>query len=497
MSYLVLARKWRPQRFEEVVGQKHITRTLTNAILKNRVAHAYLFAGPRGVGKTTTARILAKALNCEEGPTPTPCNKCISCCEIAESRSPDVIEIDGASNRGIDDVKALRERVQYTPQGRFRIFIIDEVHMLTREAFNALLKTLEEPPDNVVFIFATTEPHKLPPTILSRCQRFDFKRLPMKLVKEKITNIAENEGKPLSEKAAIAIAKHADGGMRDALSFLDQILAYSKENTITEEDVFDVIGILPQETYLKLIEHIFHKRTKEAVSVVNEIILHGADPKEIARGLVDEVRNILLAKLKVDISEDIAEELIPKVKELAEEKTSEDLYRVFNIVLSFNEKMKYSPTPLYVLEEEIVKLSRLESVVLIEKFIKGINLPELDETTSPPPPPKNEGISEADRFLKILKEKDSQAWGIIRQARILVGKEQINIEFSEKDKANLEYIRRKAEHQQAIDYAKNRMFGEEIPLKYTIKQEKKSTGDDIPESVQKIAVRFKAKRFNG
>ncbi|MCD6098892.1 DNA polymerase III subunit gamma/tau [bacterium] len=493
MSYLVLARKWRPQRFEEVVGQKHITQTLTNAILKNRVAHAYLFAGPRGVGKTTTARILAKALNCEEGPTPTPCNRCIPCREITESRSPDVIEIDGASNRGIDDVKALRERVQYAPQGRFRIFIIDEVHMLTREAFNALLKTLEEPPDNVVFIFATTEPHKLPPTILSRCQRFDFKRLPMKLVKEKITNIAENEGKPLSEKAAITIAKHANGGMRDALSALDQILAYSKEKTITEEDVFNVIGILPQEIYLKLIEHIFLKRTKEAISLLKETILRGADPKEIARGLLDEMRNILLAKLNVDISEEIAEELIPKVKELAGKKNLEDLYRAFNILLSSNQKMKYSPNPMYVLEEEMVKLSRLESVVLIEDLIKGVKAPEWVE----PPAPKDEEISEVDRFLRLLKEKDSQAWGIIRQARILAKKEQISIEFSERDKANLNYIQKTPEHQQAINYAKNQIFGEKIPLKYTIKQEKENRVETIPESVQKIALMFKAKRFNG
>ena len=221
MSYQVIARKWRPGTFEEVIGQPHATRTLQNAIRMDRIAHAYLFSGARGVGKTSVARILAKVLNCEKGPSPTPCNQCSNCREISHTNSVDVIEIDGASNRGIDNIRELRETVRYRPaKGRYKVYIIDEVHMLTTEAFNALLKTLEEPPPHVIFIFATTEPHKIPATILSRCQRFDFRRLSLLQIVEHLKRIISQEGADFSEGILYAIAREADGSMRDAQSLL-------------------------------------------------------------------------------------------------------------------------------------------------------------------------------------------------------------------------------------------------------------------------------------
>jgi len=244
MSYLVLARKWRPQLFEEVIGQRHVTQTLQNAISQQRVAHAFLFTGARGVGKTSSARILAKALNCEKGLRTNPCNECASCQEITHGTSMDVIEIDGASNRGIDEIRELRENVRYTPaKSRYKVYIIDEVHMLTKEAFNALLKTLEEPPPHIVFIFATTEPHKIPATILSRCQRYDFKRIPFREVVESLKWIVEKEGIQISQRGLLSIAQGSEGSLRDAQSLLDQVIAYSGRE-IRDEDVVEVLGLI-------------------------------------------------------------------------------------------------------------------------------------------------------------------------------------------------------------------------------------------------------------
>src|SRR5512136_1075662 len=243
-SYLVLARKWRPQLFEEVVGQRHITQTLQNAISQKRVAHAFLFTGARGVGKTSSARILAKALNCEKGPGTNPCNQCATCQEVTHGTSMDVIEIDGASNRGIDEIRELKENVRYTPaKSRYKIYIIDEVHMLTTEAFNALLKTLEEPPPHVIFVFATTEPHKIPLTILSRCQRYDFKRIPLASILEQLRTIATQEGMEISDQSLHLIAREAEGSMRDAQSLLDQVLSYAGQK-VSDKEVIEVLGVI-------------------------------------------------------------------------------------------------------------------------------------------------------------------------------------------------------------------------------------------------------------
>src|SRR3990167_1026148 len=281
MSYIVLARKWRPTVFEKVVGQEHVTTTLRNAIIEKRIAHAYLFSGPRGVGKTTVARIFAKALNCSHGPTPSPCNECQSCKEITTNISVDVIEIDGASNTSVDNVREIRENIKYLPsRGRYRIYIIDEVHMLSNPAFNALLKTLEEPPSHAIFIFATTESHKIPDTVLSRCQRFDFKRISLKEIQDHIKFVAKTEGVNIADKAIYLIAREVDGSLRDAHSLLDQVIAFAGSD-IKESDVVDALGLLDRTLLFQLSEAIIDKNGKGCLKLVEKVYNFGYDLKRL------------------------------------------------------------------------------------------------------------------------------------------------------------------------------------------------------------------------
>jgi len=283
MSYQVTARKWRPQKFEEVVYQDHVSKTLKNSIEKGRVSHAYLFSGPRGTGKTTMARILAKALNCETGPTPSPCGECDNCREIRNSMSFDVIEIDGASNRGVNDIRELRENVNFAPvKAKYKIYIIDEVHMLTKEAFNALLKTLEEPPPHVVFIFATTEAHQVPDTILSRCQKYFFKKIPVDPIVRQLKNIIQHEGYRVSDRALFPIARAAEGSMRDAQSLMDQVISFSDsrkggDTEISEMDALSILGIVPVESYAVLLGSIAAADTAAVMAEVHRISIMGAD----------------------------------------------------------------------------------------------------------------------------------------------------------------------------------------------------------------------------
>src|SRR5213075_1994446 len=286
MSYEVFARKYRPQTFDDLVGQGHVTRTLKNAVEQNRLAHAYLFVGPRGIGKTSTARILAKALNCVNGPTITPCGVCDSCKEITAGNSLDVLEIDGASNNGVEQVRELRDNVRYAPsKGHFKIYIIDEVHMLTSAAFNALLKTLEEPPAHVKFIFATTEPQKVLPTILSRCQRFDLHRIPANLIAQHLQFIAGKEKIALDPAAAHAIANGADGGLRDAESMLDQLVAFCGES-IAESDVLNVFGFTSEQTVAEFTGRILRGETAEALALLDEQMAAGKDMMTLMCNLI-------------------------------------------------------------------------------------------------------------------------------------------------------------------------------------------------------------------
>lgn len=295
MSYRVFARKYRPQTFDEVIGQEHITRTLQNAISANRVAQAYLFVGPRGIGKTSTARILAKALNCANGPTATPCDTCDACKEISEGRSLDVLEIDGASNNGVENIRELRDNAAYAPaRGPFKIYLIDEVHMLSSGAFNALLKTLEEPPEHVKFIFATTEAQKVPATITSRCQRFDLRRIPADSIASHLQSIAEKEKISLEAEAAAAIARGADGGLRDAESMLDQAVAFCGQ-TIRGEDVMTVFGFTPRETISGLMDSLLARDTAAALRTLAQQDGAGKDLLRLLGDLIGHVRDLLVA----------------------------------------------------------------------------------------------------------------------------------------------------------------------------------------------------------
>jgi DNA polymerase-3 subunit gamma/tau len=298
MSYIVTARKWRPMVFEDVVGQAHVTTTLRNAIASNRLSHAYIFSGPRGVGKTTTARILAKAINClHPAKDHNPDNGCELCQEITEGRSVNVFEIDGASNRGIDEIRNLREAVRYGPaKGKYKVYIIDEVHMLTKEAFNALLKTLEEPPAYILFIFATTEVHKVPATILSRCQRFDFKRNTIEEITERLLFIAREEKIEISEDALMLIAKKADGSMRDGQSIFDQIVAFCGEK-IDAKQIRDALNIVDQELFFRTTDIIKAKDAKGCLALVEEIVNQGVDLREFLQGLNEHFRNLLVANV--------------------------------------------------------------------------------------------------------------------------------------------------------------------------------------------------------
>jgi DNA polymerase-3 subunit gamma/tau len=316
LEYLVLARKFRPQTFDDVAGQEPVVRTLVNAIGQGRIGHAFLFSGPRGVGKTSVARILAKSLNCEQGPTATPCNKCANCKEITDGNSMDVREIDGASNRGIDEIRELRENVKFAPAAsKYKIYIIDEVHMLTREAFNALLKTLEEPPGHVIFIFATTENHKVPATILSRCQCYDFRRISLSEIAANLGRLAAAEGITVSPTALSWIAEAGDGSMRDAQSIFDQVISYAGL-TISDDDVEDILGLADRKYLYRLSEAIMARNAGVCLMILEEAYLAGIDMKHFYSMLLKHFRNLLLVKIAADgiSSFDIAPEQAEKLK---------------------------------------------------------------------------------------------------------------------------------------------------------------------------------------
>ncbi|OGX18516.1 MAG: DNA polymerase III, subunit gamma and tau [Omnitrophica WOR_2 bacterium RBG_13_44_8b] len=359
MSYTVFALKWRPRDFDEIIGQPAIVSTLKNAIQGNRLAHAYLFAGPRGVGKTSTARILAKALNCKAGPTIKPCLKCSSCMEISEGRSLDVIEIDGASNRGIDEIRVLRENVKFSPTaGKFKIYIIDEVHMLTTEAFNALLKTLEEPPEFVKFIFATTQPHKVIPTILSRCQRFDFRRIPALEISAQLERIAASEKIEVDKEVLFTIAKSSDGSLRDAESILDQLIAFSLQK-ISLKDVISVLGLVEQEALFAITDKIISKDARGALGLLNALIDEGKDIGVFLSGMVEHFRNLMIAKVTRGDSKliDLPLEVCEKLLKQSESFSLEEIFAAFNVLIATQEMTKRLDSLRIPLEISLIRLA--------------------------------------------------------------------------------------------------------------------------------------------
>ena len=373
MNYEVFARKYRPQTFDDIVGQAHVARTLKNAVEQNRLAHAYLFVGPRGVGKTSTARILAKALNCVNGPTVTPCGVCDNCREIAAGNSLDVIEIDGASNNSVEDVRQLRDNVRYAPaKGRYKIYLIDEVHMLSAAAFNALLKTLEEPPPHVKFIFATTEPQKVLPTILSRCQRFDLHRIPANLIAQHLQFIAGKEKIALAPAAAHSIARGAEGGLRDAESMLDQLVAFCGEN-ISEADVLNVFGFTSQQTVASLTEKILRGETANAVQLLHEQSEAGKDMMRLMSDLISYLRDLLVFKVKPDaLSEDVDLDL---QKSLATQAKLLETDRLLELIDQFAEaesRMKWAPNKKLHFEVALIKAIQSLSQVTLNEVIEKL-----------------------------------------------------------------------------------------------------------------------------
>ena len=437
MSYQVIARKYRPQKFADVVGQEHITKTLQNAITSGRIHHAYLFAGARGIGKTTVARILAKSLNCEKGSNAEPCGTCAACKEITNGSSLDVQEIDGASNTGVDDVREIRERAKYMPAGsRYKIYIIDEVHMLSTAAFNALLKTLEEPPPHVVFMFATTESHKIPATILSRCQRYDFRRIPAVRITESLTRIAKNEEVVIDEESLLLIAHEATGSLRDAQSLLDQAIAFAGKK-VGSNDIKSMLGFLDRKLTFDLLEAVLDKDAKRALANLNEIFDMGVDLVRFTMDFLGGLRHLLvikecgLEKNLLDMPNDEAEAL----NRLAEKSTIEELQQMFQIWYAASDGIARSSFPKMLLEVMLMRLTRVEPVRPVAELIEEIEAliqqdviangvkPALSKVegqshgiaTAPVEPRNDEGQGRFDGFINWLQANRPQIAAIFER----------------------------------------------------------------------------------
>mgnify|MGYP005831373493 CR=1 FL=1 len=521
MAYQVLARRWRPQKFEDVVGQDHVVKTLQNAISSDRIAHAYLFTGVRGVGKTSVARILAKALNCEKGPTPTPDNSCSICNEITAGSSVDVLEIDGASNTGVDDVRELRENVRYMPQAsRYKIYIIDEVHMLSNAAFNALLKTLEEPPPHIIFIFATTEPQKIPATILSRCQRFDFKRIPREKILESLKNICNSEGVTIDESDLRLIAREAEGSMRDALSLLDQIISFSGK-MVQKGEVQKALGVIDRTWVADIAESIIERNSARALEVLAGGYELGYDLKQMLKDLITHFRNMAISRAVADPYPliDLPKEEVENIIAQGGKLEPEEIQAVFNILSKAEEQIGRAPDPRLVFEMALLQCIQATPLFGVEEVLKRLELLEkrLGEVSNNNPPASHyqgdagliseNGVPSLFKNTLNSKKNESFSWsafldiaherGNHKLCSILENVNFLSYENStltlEVDKNSIEEQELKdKKHQQLISDIVQEITGEQARIKLISrtpppKEEKKNKESDFDRAVKKEA----------
>ncbi len=387
--YLALARKYRPQKFADLIGQASICKTLQNAIAMNKVYPALIFSGMKGVGKTSSARILAKALNCEKGPAIEPCNQCPTCVEITEDNSADYMEIDGASNNGVNEVRSLRETVKYKPlKNRFRIVVIDEVHMLSNAAWNALLKTIEEPPEHTIFIMATTDFHKIPATIVSRCQHFEFKRIPFEVIKQVLKDICLKEAIKISDYALYLISRSAEGSLRDAKKILDQAIAISSGD-VKDDDVVAILGIIAEETFIALTRHVFSQDRKGIIEQINQLIERGTDLRFFYTEYLRFIRDVIVIKSIPDSERlhNLNPENIAAIKEIVRDVSEVELLRFFNAVKELEQTIRNTEHPSIILEYMFLKLSYFSALVNIEEYLKKLRdaRPAAAVTAAPPP----------------------------------------------------------------------------------------------------------------
>ncbi|WP_366923423.1 DNA polymerase III subunit gamma/tau [Metallumcola ferriviriculae] len=506
MDYKALYRQWRPQSFSDVVGQEHITKTLTNAIISNRIAHAYLFCGPRGTGKTSTAKIIGKSVNCTERNAAEPCNSCQSCVRINNGSSMDVQEIDAASNRGIEEIRDLREKVKYAPsEGTYKVYIIDEVHMLTTEAFNALLKTLEEPPAHVIFILATTEPHKIPATILSRCQRFDFRRIGSTAIEGRLLQVVDSLDIKIEEKALTLLAKAANGGLRDALSTLDQCTSYAV-NKITVKEVTDVLGTVTQDVVVEITQLILDKNVTSLLQLLGKILDEGKDPQILLQDLLEHLRNILLVQVCKDPALLIAlpDEIIDRIR-----KQSQGLHRVYldfaiDILTNAENSMKWSGNPRLMLELAMLKVVNFRPDLNIEILSDRIAALENKSTLAPGVPSTHRKVTDAEpnqtssvsskgikdqwqKIIKAVKKVNISTYAFLVEAEVLDLKQGVlTLGYSPEYSFHRERLGQK-EHRSLVEEMLKTIFGQNIRVECQMKENVKNDAqEDVLKKAQQI-----------
>ncbi len=513
MEYEILARKWRPQVFEEVIGQEHVTRTLKNAQSSGRLAHAYLFTGSRGIGKTSIARILAKALNCPNPQQGNPCNECNSCKRITNSSSVDVHEIDGASNRGIDEIRNLRENIKYMPsEGRYRIYIIDEVHMLTLPAFNALLKTLEEPPDHAKFIFATTEPHKVPVTILSRCQRFDFKRITIAEIEKHLGKIVEKEGLSISKKGISTIAREAEGSMRDAESLLDQVASFTGP-VIEDGQITDVLGLIDREIIHETTKAVIEGDINSCLEIINEIYNHGYEIKQFYQEVMKYFRNLIVSIISKDSTHllDLPDNELEETKNLAQGTGMERLMHSLNFLISRESDIRYTSNPRIALEAVLIKLARIkeylsfselmEKIQDIEKRLTGhaamdAKSPEYldNDTARPLKEVHKENGKKWDDFLNFISSKNRVMANLLKENTYKFDKNTLELTYGE-GSFTKDYFEDPKNHEQLVSLVREFFHPDlEIKLKrQKIKKSPTSRQHPLPDTAREIIEIFEGK----